>query len=823
MIIQDHSPSNPIQKSINLGHNILLETFKLQKIVRPQVLEQILSRILTKSENATHYIDLLSQITSESPQELLDFSQKIKESFDYISYLNPMIAEGFLRAVKPLIQFNPSFQDHIILVLRKSIFSREQNARLIAVSGFLLLLQTLTETQQSENVSFEILSFLKRCLSQQASIRETLYKGLSDIFITMPFLAEPIFDILLSQIKKYLTSNPPGIVLEACLDKDSQQIVEPLHHLLNCILKCLNHHQATNPPSASFHLLKEIFSTIQKKVREADLEEFDLQECDFSKEYYQQEATLLFGIYEVLIESEIHEKENQNLHLLFDRIFQLEKTMNDNSGLKEAAKGKSKNKIPKRSDRVFLFSPSCCLKLFNYDGKSTNALIYAIQACLQNLKEFLSPSSKKDCFDYVCRLGDLSFSNFIQTYLNQDKMVSDLCLECITHTTNYICHQSVDKIIAFFENILSFEEEKADLSSIIDRLEEMSKAMVSRELFAVAEIILLIIRNTSEHLSDLRSHIQWVTELCETEITNISLAKTVLNLYLNWNERFSNSKARLEVASELYDDQNSILKVINEKTKPALTIVLLSSLDKSLSDIEQAINGLKIASQKKLEDEKSEEHWQAITQARELIYEETDTIVNVLDTILRSTPSNPQVADHLFKVLNRIYKILTLLSKDLIETETKPSPKFEKLIAFSGVDLTPHIHEYLGIVTNDNEKVSKAKIIKESRLIPNLVFSMEKYEVILIKLSNKSKVPLMRNFKRSSMRDFQIKQRLVSSQSVEETSVEPKSKKPKTSKKSTGSKSKSTAKKSKSTSKQGKKKKSEEQVKIKTEEDIMSE
>jgi hypothetical protein len=48
----------------------------------------------------------------------------VKEAFDYLSYLLPATAEGLLDAVQPILALNPSFQDHIILVLRKAMFSR---------------------------------------------------------------------------------------------------------------------------------------------------------------------------------------------------------------------------------------------------------------------------------------------------------------------------------------------------------------------------------------------------------------------------------------------------------------------------------------------------------------------------------------------------------------------------------------------------------------------------------------------------------------------------------------------------------------------------
>lgn len=51
----------------------------------------------------------------------------------------------------------------------------------------------------------------------------------------------------------------------------------------------------------------------------------------------------------------------------------------------------------------------------------------------------------------------------------------------------------------------------------------------------------------------------------------------------------------------------------------------------------------------------------------------------------------------------------------------------------------------------------QAKIIRESKLVPNLIYVVEQFEGNLIKLSKKSKVNLMQNMKRSTARDFRIR------------------------------------------------------------------
>jgi Fanconi anemia group I protein len=60
-----------------------------------------------------------------------------------------------MRAVHPILFMNSSFKDHVILVLRKSIFASELQSRLTAVTGFLFILQHMPEG--NEDLGHEIL------------------------------------------------------------------------------------------------------------------------------------------------------------------------------------------------------------------------------------------------------------------------------------------------------------------------------------------------------------------------------------------------------------------------------------------------------------------------------------------------------------------------------------------------------------------------------------------------------------------------------------------------------------------------------------------
>lgn len=57
---------------------------------------------------------------------------------------------------------------------------------------------------------------------------------------------------------------------------------------------------------------------------------------------------------------------------------------------------------------------------------------------------------------------------------------------------------------------------------------------------------------------------------------------------------------------------------------------------------------------------------------------------------------------------------------------------------------------------NSNKSRQKAKILRESKLIPTLIYGVEQYERYVIQLSKKSKVNLTQFMRRSIARDFRI-------------------------------------------------------------------
>lgn len=342
----------PNQHACKLGANILLETFKIHEMIRQEILEQVLNRVVTRASSPiSHFLDLLSNIVMYAPLVLQSCSSKVTEAFDYLSFLPLQTVQRLLKAVQPLLKVSMSMRDSLILVLRKAMFANQLDARKSAVAGFLLLLKnfkvlgSLSSSQCSQSLSFsqvhvdvhshynsvanetfclEIMDSLRRCLSQQADVRLMLYEGFYDVLRRNSQLANSIMQTLLSQLKQFYEPKPdllPPLKLEACIltQGDKVSLQEPLDYLLCCIQHCLAWYKNTVIPlqqgeeeeeeeEAFYQALDDILESITNRMIKSELEDFEL---DKSADFSQSTsigiknnicAFLVMGVCEVLIE-----------------------------------------------------------------------------------------------------------------------------------------------------------------------------------------------------------------------------------------------------------------------------------------------------------------------------------------------------------------------------------------------------------------------------------------------------------------------------------------------------------------------------------------
>ncbi|CAL1526134.1 unnamed protein product, partial [Lymnaea stagnalis] len=398
-VLQDNASNKghltPTQLACQLGHKILLKTFKVHEVVRSEILDQIFNHIMKARTPVSHYLDLLSDAVYTAPQLLLESISKIQELIVQVPQLTPKTAEGLLSAIQPLLKLNAFLKDTLMLVLRKAMFSRQLDSRKIGVLGFLLILKHfrvlggLPSSQVSQPISLsqanvhsrynaasnealclEIVGNLRRCFTQQADIRLSIYQGLYDVLHKNSQLVNPVLDMLLSQLKKYYEPNEglPPLRLEPCIITQGEQVylAEPLSHLVGCAQQCLRESikilSNTSPtddddePESSrephgVEELQNILETMTKRIIKADMEDFELDKsADFSlatgvgvrNNIF---AILLLGLYEVLMEfsfetGKFSPESCKQVLELFSKHNQLGSVVRDKSAAGAGKKGK---------------------------------------------------------------------------------------------------------------------------------------------------------------------------------------------------------------------------------------------------------------------------------------------------------------------------------------------------------------------------------------------------------------------------------------------------------------------------------------------------
>jgi len=262
----------------DLGQRVLEQCFDHHQDFRSTIISQIVNRIVSADENMISFIALLRLILKKRFYMIEQHIGQVKEVLQYLPFLPPASALALLKAVTPLLKSSKKeakgFQDHVVLVLRKAMCRHEASARLISVRGFAHLLRETMDpaaigdscTQLSQNpdamdtdneLYVEISAFMRRCMTQQVEIRETLYSELYPIFCKCPGLRDCILDLLAPQLVHIYESggewsNP--LKLAQCLSQkkakgatESQievQVLEPLPQLICCLQRCVRFEQA---------------------------------------------------------------------------------------------------------------------------------------------------------------------------------------------------------------------------------------------------------------------------------------------------------------------------------------------------------------------------------------------------------------------------------------------------------------------------------------------------------------------------------------------------------------------------------------------------
>ncbi|XP_075973394.1 Fanconi anemia complementation group I [Anticarsia gemmatalis] len=263
------------------GKLILVRLSKSQPECAAHILTQLADR-LAGDTTQTQYSDclyILCKLTPVSIERCTQLSTILENCqptpTDFRS------AAAVLDAIHPLLNFSTRSRDTLVMVCRKGLYSRDSQHRCLALSGFLTVLRhvrvsgsvsnsqqyseqysahsyltqltvdlhathqgnAVTSRVRNEAMCMEVVSILRRCLVQDALVKQLLYTKIYECASDKQSLHENILELLFEHLSKYLPDggNPAQLLMDKCVQINGVTVVlvEPIARLLYAVAQFL--------------------------------------------------------------------------------------------------------------------------------------------------------------------------------------------------------------------------------------------------------------------------------------------------------------------------------------------------------------------------------------------------------------------------------------------------------------------------------------------------------------------------------------------------------------------------------------------------------
>ncbi|XP_046385441.1 Fanconi anemia group I protein [Ischnura elegans] len=357
-----------VQRAWRLGSTLLLLLAKKENSMATPVLKAILSNIIAGETPIVmaHFTGVLVKMSVSMPLMMLDnqsiFIEKISSlmlvggDLDGDEDEGSSVCQDAVNALIPLVKISSYVRDSLVLIMRKSMFSRSILSRRVAVNGFLLMLKylkveelgALSQSSQTtfsapssseqtcvlvhsqvakrgntnESTYLELLNVVRRCLVLQPEVRKCLYEGFPSAVQHNPDLGLHFLEFLYHHLVQFLVDldKNDGNAFTSPLDwskivrisgKDAC-LKEPIASLIWCIqLLVIASSDSDNVwPSENDRVLykiKKILKSLVVQVGKCTPSDYGLEDTyDFtaaSAETEEKKILIgqLFGVHEALI------------------------------------------------------------------------------------------------------------------------------------------------------------------------------------------------------------------------------------------------------------------------------------------------------------------------------------------------------------------------------------------------------------------------------------------------------------------------------------------------------------------------------------------
>uniref|UniRef100_A0A4W6EG80 FA complementation group I n=1 Tax=Lates calcarifer TaxID=8187 RepID=A0A4W6EG80_LATCA len=612
----------------------------------------------------------------------------------------------------------------------------------------------------------------------------------------------------------------PPVKLEPCITAHGDQVYlqEPL--VLSSIFVTLCSDEDEEEEEEGYQSeLQTILESMTRRMIKCELEDFELDKsAEFSlgssvgvkNNIY---AVLVMGVYEVLIEYNFIKANYskscfEELMQLFNCYHKLSEILKEKSG-----KGRVPSHKTPRSLLSMGFISTLLTVLFRDSTQSKEEALlvlrssgefvrYAVSVAVQKIQQ-LEETGHTDgpdghntdrTFRFLCDMTSVlmwrytNIPSVVEEAGKKEKRssLSLLCLEGLLRIFTTCQQRYPDKMAQLLSNMdIAEDDPEPDDGSVTEMnffyIRQFQRALFtqlsggeeefnSKEAQLLVSILSVLSRQLKPSSKQFVQMITWTVKICkETSFEDPAFSKGLLSLLFNLHILY---KSPVGLLLELCQDIHSQLGDIDQVHTTAVSsssfksvfpqLLVLSQVDRVLDEVDWLIARKKSQT---ASDKSGSGQQDPIEKAVTL---QLGTLLTALNELVQTAVLSGTCTITLLRELRRIYTILTTLVKYYIQvcaTQHGMLPaRFEKLVKLSGSHLTPQCYSFITYVqvqlSSDKEfmvmDLTRAKLLRETKAIPDLIFSIEQYEKYLITLSKKSKVNLMQYMKLSTSRDFRI-------------------------------------------------------------------
>ncbi|KAH9639712.1 hypothetical protein HF086_014470 [Spodoptera exigua] len=705
-----------------------------------------------------------------------------------------------LDAVHPLFNFSTRIRDTLVMVCRKGLYSRDSQHRCLALSGFLSVLRNVrvnasisssqscselhsghsyltqltvdlhttqngtavTSRVRNEAMCMEVVSILRRCLVQDALVKQLLYSQMYDCAKDKQMLHESILELFHDHLIKYLPEdeNAGSLLIDKCVQINGVNVVltEPIGQLLFAVAQFL---QTTEVED-----LEDILSSQSVETGHAYLKsKLNREESNLSDMTPESKAKSLkvqqtLQCYEALIAHTVMQwtvlpksskKGNKTLNETRETI----KSQKSQKSQKD--KGKAPIKLSNLvKDKAGPFKPLPCL-WDTSDEVSWASLEQRNQIrgrrdfhtwvlrCVQSV--LLGDNlDKKAVVTHVVKIATILYNKAVCRFQHMcgfDDQVTVTCLEvfktCLTLLFSPLYSLKMD---CFLSNITGCNESSSECLASI--LENIHTALQHIEMDSVPDERDLVVKKQLGVLVKLEDYLRTSTQDC------LALIGPVLTAgYSELQEaalldellvKLANVLGRIDEEDTSAGEESDKFHAIDSRTGHAVLVTICTHLATRARGLEHLLaraRDLTVAAglaahsvEQRIEKDLTEIYKSVVVQLCQ--------VSGWTSGCCKLRCSVGAASDRVLAAAVRLYCLLAALVKQ-IDPGMAQTVRFERLLKLCGKKLSSVTDNLITYLEASQNKETATKLLRETKLIPRLVLEAELFSKQLILLSNKAK------------------------------------------------------------------------------------